>query len=540
MSMPLTLASSFDAPHSTLLHQARVALQRGDVELSQAISKSALLHTKRLGDVSGQARALLCLAQGDRQMSRMRRARDTAERATHLFQLERDAMGEAEALNTLSHVLSSTGHHGKGAEAAMQAIRICETLDPVGEALAYNYLGVAQSYGQSFDKAAQAFQKSISLLESEGLWADSCLPRAHWRAAELYRCFLDRYCQGSFSGLDRLKALRTAPEDAFAPGRTAYAFTCPLGKSRALLELTRALESCWTGDVADAVQRADAVCARVDKGADQPTVRLMEVWLRAEIAWAQGDWTIAEAHGQRLQLLSLRSENEHMRALAYLLQAQIFAAQGKDGLAQTQLRLMKAHEAQLRNENLNSASDLLNPQLRSKPSAKTIRLAPAPFRPDLFSHQDSLTGLYNRRYLERAVPGILAKCAEDQIRPTMVLLDVHAFQQINALYSRAVGDEVLKALAHILRSVRGGGDVLARLGGDEFVVLYVHTPPREAIRQLRDAVLQYDWRRLHTSLEVDISGVRADAELDDTLDSWLHRCEMAMCVEKNSRHDNIA
>lgn len=540
--MSPTIPNFSEAPHSTLLHQARVALQRGEVDFSQTLSKSALLHAKRLADTGGQARALLCLSLGDQQMSRLRRARDTVERVAHLYQLEPDALGEAEALTTLSHVLSATGHSGKGTEAALLAIKLCEALDLQGEALAYSYLGVSYAYGQSFDKAAAAFQQSIQLLESEGLWREAQLSRFHWRAAELYRCFLDRYCHGTFVTLARLEAIHDLPEPSMLSSQQAYTLLCPYNTTLALLELTNGFESCWRGDWISAGRCADRVCASTDKGTDQPIVRLMEVWLRAEIAWGQQDWQIAEAHAQRLQLLSLRAENEHLRGIAYLLQAQICAAQGKDTEAQNQLRLMKAHEAQLRNENLNSCDDLLNRQLRAATVGKAVRLSRAPSNPGLFVHEDSLTGLSNRRYLEQVVPGILAKGVERNTMPAMVFVDVNAFQQINDRLSRSVGDAVLKALAQILGQFVGEGDVLARLGGDEFVLVLaqVDAPkPRVLMARIRGAVAQHAWSRLHADLAVEVSCVLTLADPYDTLDSWLNRCELSMYIEKDARYQKL-
>jgi len=533
-----------EAPHSTLLHQAQVALQRGDVDYSQALSKSALLHAQRRGDVGGQARALLYLAQGDRQMSRMRRARETAQRAVYLFQTQADATGEAEALTTLSHVLSTMGHSGEGVEAALLAIKLCEGRDPIGEALARNYLGVAYAHSQSFDKAADALLHSIRLMEAEALWPESCLPRFHLRAAEIQRCFFDRYYHGTFLTLERLQSTRDLPELATSLGGKVRALQCPYLKTRALLELSFGFESCWSGDTEDAVRRADAVCASVEKGADQPSVRLMEIWLRAEIAWARQDWLSAEAHAQRLQQLALRAENEHLRATSHLLLAQLYSAQGKDALAQTQLRLLKMQETHLHNENLHSREERVDWQLRTRAiHAASQQLEQEARRLEQLASQDALTGLYNRRHLEQRVPGILARAHDRGQTPAMVFLDVDHFKRVNDRFSHRVGDAVLKALAHILSSFVREGDIPVRLGGDEFVVVFTHVDAysgQALVARIHKAVNEFDWGGLHDELEVTASCGLALAEPQDTLESWLHRCDLSMYVEKDSRHQDLA
>ncbi len=534
----------FEAPHNTLLHQAQAALQRGDVDYSQALSKSALLHAQRRSDAGGQARALLYLSQGDRQMSRMRRARETAQRAVYLFQTEGDATGEAEALTTLSHVLSVMGHSGEGVEAALLAIKLCENRDPIGEALARNYLGVAYAHSQSFDKAAEALHQSIRLLEAEALWPESCLPRFHLRAAELQRCFFDRYYHGAFVTLEPLQATRDLPELATSSASNVRALQCPYRKTRALLELSFGFESCWSGDLEDAARRADAVCASVEKGTDQPSVRLMEIWLRAEIAWAQQDWLNAESHAQRLQQLALRAENEHLRATSHLLLAQLYSAQAKDALAQTQLRLLKMQETHLRNESLHSREERVEWQLRARAvHAASRQLELEARRLEQLALQDALTGLYNRRHLEQMVPGILARAHERGLTPGMAFVDVDHFKRVNDRFSHRVGDEVLKALAHILSSFVREGDVPVRLGGDEFVVVFTHVDAHSAqalVARIHKAVNEFDWGHLRDGLEVTASCGLALAQPQDTLESWLHRCDLSMYVEKDSRHQDLA
>nr|WP_315465052.1 GGDEF domain-containing protein [uncultured Rhodoferax sp.] len=471
-------------------------------------------------------------------MSRIRRAREAAELAIQLFRVDGDVLGEAEAFSTLAQVLSVGGHAGKGVEAAQRAAKLSSGLDPVTEAIALCTLGMAHAYNQSFDKSAEALLTSIRIFESEGLWAESSLPRYQARAAVLYQCFLHRYCHGDILSLESLKSLPSLQNVVQGALTQHVAMTCPPGKVQSLLDLSQGFETCWLGDPDGAASIADRVCAGARKGADQPMVWLMEIWLRAEIAWLRKDWPIAEAHAQRLQLLSKRAENEHLLEVSYLLQAQIHSAQGKDGLAQTQLRLLKAHEAQLRNESLHTSDVLLHGELNAPAVTKMTSGAQFSTQQGPFVLKDMLTGLNNRRYLEQVAPGLIARCAERRTAPVMFFLDVDRFRHINASYSRLVGDAVLKVLAQIFGTVAGTADALARLGADEFVIL-VDPANRDdvplLIQRIRSEVKAYAWNRLHPELEVSVSCVSGPGEPNDTFDSWLHRCELSMCIEKEFR-----
>lgn len=81
---------------------------------------------------------------------------------------------------------------------------------------------------------------------------------------------------------------------------------------------------------------------------------------------------------------------------------------------------------------------------------------------------DSLSGLFNRRYLD----GVLRQ-AEKKLRAPMggILLDINDFKQINDAYGHAVGDRAICAMGQILSEAIGEDMVAIRYAGDEFIVL---------------------------------------------------------------------
>lgn len=99
---------------------------------------------------------------------------------------------------------------------------------------------------------------------------------------------------------------------------------------------------------------------------------------------------------------------------------------------------------------------------------------------------DELTGLTNRRGLtqhlqERHRNGALAGLG-------LVLVDCDRFKAVNDEHGHLVGDRVLQAVASVLRSVTGAGDLACRLGGDEFCLL-VHADSRESVMRYADFVV---------------------------------------------------
>ncbi len=84
---------------------------------------------------------------------------------------------------------------------------------------------------------------------------------------------------------------------------------------------------------------------------------------------------------------------------------------------------------------------------------------------------DTLTGLFNRRFLEESLERELAR-AERETRPLLVLmLDVDHFKRFNDAHGHEAGDAVLRALGQVLRKSTRAGDIVCRFGGEEFTAV---------------------------------------------------------------------
>lgn len=96
---------------------------------------------------------------------------------------------------------------------------------------------------------------------------------------------------------------------------------------------------------------------------------------------------------------------------------------------------------------------------------------------------DVLTGLANRRLFFQKLHQAIALSASQKMSVGVAYLDLDQFKPINDRYGHAVGDELLKVVAHRLQSHLRGIDTIARLGGDEFALVLVNTS-EAAIRKL--------------------------------------------------------
>ncbi len=90
---------------------------------------------------------------------------------------------------------------------------------------------------------------------------------------------------------------------------------------------------------------------------------------------------------------------------------------------------------------------------------------------------DSMTGVYNRRYLDECLSREWRRCQRAKTDLSIVLIDIDTFKAYNDKYGHVAGDDCLRLVAEKLKEVpQRGGDILARYGGEEFMAILPETP----------------------------------------------------------------
>ena len=93
---------------------------------------------------------------------------------------------------------------------------------------------------------------------------------------------------------------------------------------------------------------------------------------------------------------------------------------------------------------------------------------------------DELTGLGNRRALERDLKQELGRAARHDRRFSVAVIDLDGLKRVNDTEGHAAGDALLKRLAAGLSASLRAGDGAYRLGGDEFALVLPETGPAQA------------------------------------------------------------
>ncbi len=106
----------------------------------------------------------------------------------------------------------------------------------------------------------------------------------------------------------------------------------------------------------------------------------------------------------------------------------------------------------------------------------------------LLAAVDGLTGLLNRRELDKSLSAVLAASNLHKQPLSLILLDIDHFKAYNDLYGHVHGDECLRRVASLLlQSVQSHQDLVARFGGEEFVIILPNTSAKAA-RELAENI----------------------------------------------------
>lgn len=159
------------------------------------------------------------------------------------------------------------------------------------------------------------------------------------------------------------------------------------------------------------------------------------------------------------------------------------------------------------------------------------------------SHRDELTGLYNRRGMNRRLEELWDRSRCERRSLGIVMVDIDDFKAFNDIHGHLQGDRCLRALADIILNLPHGEEwFAARYGGEEFLLVMIQEREEDGADQARELAKRLrNPERSGEAFGVTVSaGVYAGVpQKGDALEKWLEKADQAMYQAKSAGKNRI-
>jgi diguanylate cyclase (GGDEF)-like protein len=152
---------------------------------------------------------------------------------------------------------------------------------------------------------------------------------------------------------------------------------------------------------------------------------------------------------------------------------------------------------------------------------------------------DPLTGVFNRRHMERCLGDAIERQRRNSAPTSLLLIDVDRFKSINDQFGHAKGDSVLKGIVSLIEKRSRKLDLLFRIGGEEFMLLLPDTREAAAAvvaEQLRASIAE---SRLLDDRQLTVSIGVSELQPGESLDSWMKHADDALYAAKKAGRNRV-
>jgi two-component system cell cycle response regulator len=163
---------------------------------------------------------------------------------------------------------------------------------------------------------------------------------------------------------------------------------------------------------------------------------------------------------------------------------------------------------------------------------------------------DPLTGVHNRRYLERRLLEEIGRTRRQGYSLSCLYIDIDHFKQINDKVGHQAGDEVLREVAGRIKAELRLSDALGRFGGEEFVVLLINAELPDAIsvaERIRASIADHPLilstkSKLKVTVSIGVATlVAADRSeaLESIMQKFIAQADQALYQAKDSGRNKV-
>jgi diguanylate cyclase (GGDEF)-like protein len=159
-------------------------------------------------------------------------------------------------------------------------------------------------------------------------------------------------------------------------------------------------------------------------------------------------------------------------------------------------------------------------------------------------HYDSLTGIYNRRFMDDNFKRIMKSVSRSKGELTVMMLDIDYFKKYNDTYGHNMGDACLKAVAKALSESARMNDCVIRYGGEEFVILLPNTDEAGAgitaarfLESVQSLCIPHRSSDIANYVTISIGATTVKVRLKHQYMDYIERADKALYMSKNTGRD---
>ena len=156
---------------------------------------------------------------------------------------------------------------------------------------------------------------------------------------------------------------------------------------------------------------------------------------------------------------------------------------------------------------------------------------------------DSLTGLFNRHYLNELLSKYMARAQREKTIITFALIDIDLFKHFNDIYGHQAGDSMLHGMGRFLDKNMRKGDVACRFGGEEFLLIMPGALPLDALKRIEQLRISFEAMRVkhgESLLNATFSaGIAAFPYNGDSMEMVIKNADDALFAAKQAGRNRV-
>jgi diguanylate cyclase (GGDEF)-like protein len=160
----------------------------------------------------------------------------------------------------------------------------------------------------------------------------------------------------------------------------------------------------------------------------------------------------------------------------------------------------------------------------------------------LQSYVDFLTGIFNRRGLFNTIIPVAYLAQRNSSHVGIMMIDIDHFKKVNDTYGHQAGDDVLKSVAHMIKSHIRSSDIIGRYGGEEFLIFLSPVNPdslKEKAEQIRSSIEKNGDSSTPITVSIGVSAGLIKGSVEKAVAKLIKRADTYLYVAKNSGRNKV-